>query len=286
MTYQIEKINIANFSEAKRFLESYEDFSFFLLGNLEEFGYVLNDSPNSGNFKIVRENGSIVCIFCLTLRCNLLVQSTIQEPLFELIIAECKKESMPIKGLIADWTFAAPFWKFLKTHKIIQKEDYRSKEILYSLDLTQTFPQNQYEVRSLEKSDYLNWKQLRLLDYEETKIPLNISEEQMYNLYVVKSNQKLIWGCFLHHQMVAKAEIIARSIDMGVLGGVYTIPKFRKKGIAKSLLHQLIEDLRMQHNFRKLIIFTGQHNTAARRLYESLNAQHVGYISLLFGGTS
>lgn len=283
MTYQIEKINISNLSETKRFLETYEDFAFFLLGNLEEHGYVLNDSPNSGNYRIIREKGAIICVFSLTLRGNLLVQSTINEPIFELIIAECKKESVPLKGLIADWTFAAPFWNFLKAQKIIEKEAFCSKEILYTLDLTQTFPQNQYEIRTLEKSDYLNWKQLLLQDCEETKIPLNLSEEQVYNLFVTKCNQKLIWGCFLNQQIVAKADIIARTLDMGVLGGVYTIPKYRKKGIAKSLLYQVIETLRMQHHFRKLIIFTELNNTAARRLYESLNAQHVGYTSLLFG---
>jgi predicted GNAT family acetyltransferase len=73
---------------------------------------------------------------------------------------------------------------------------------------------------------------------------------------------------------------------LGQLGGVYTLPAFRKKGFAKSLISHLMGELQSLDKVHHLIIFTGEGNKAAKRLYESLGAHFVGHYALLFGSAN
>jgi hypothetical protein len=41
-------------AEVKQFLLKHENFSLFLLGNLEAYGHKLGQSPNSVNYKVIR----------------------------------------------------------------------------------------------------------------------------------------------------------------------------------------------------------------------------------------
>jgi RimJ/RimL family protein N-acetyltransferase len=45
----------------------------------------------------------------------------------------------------------------------------------------------------------------------------------------------------------------------------------------------LLKDASLHLGLRKLILFTGEHNEAARRLYESIGFFKIGYFGLLFG---
>ena len=44
-----------------------------------------------------------------------------------------------------------------------------------------------------------------------------------------------------------------------------------------------MKDAKDLHKIRKLIIFTDETNTKARKLYESLDVHPVGYYALMFG---
>ena len=90
MKLQLEKFTDSNQEEALSFLSRYENTSVFLLGNFNEHGPNLGIHVNSGNFKLIRNEGKIVCVFCMTRRGNLLVQSELIHPTFELIIENCK----------------------------------------------------------------------------------------------------------------------------------------------------------------------------------------------------
>ena len=82
------------------------------------------------------------------------------------------------------------------------------------------------------------------------------------------------------------AEFNAKAMDLGQVGGVYTTPAHRKKGFAQSVMRQLITDAGKVHQIRKLIIFTGENNQPARRLYESLGVHPIGYYALMFGNNN
>jgi hypothetical protein len=47
-------------------------------------------------------------------------------------------------------------------------------------------------------------------------------------------------------------------------------------------MQQLLSDAKELHKIRKLIIFTGDKNFPAQKLYNSLGVSQVGYYALLF----
>lgn len=100
MHFSIEKVDPSSQEEAICFLKNHANYSLFLLGNLKAHGPVLSKAPNSANFHIIRSSQKIIAIFALTKRGNLLVQSTLHEPIFEILLQECEKEPIPITGLL------------------------------------------------------------------------------------------------------------------------------------------------------------------------------------------
>ncbi len=106
--------------------------------------------------------------------------------------------------------------------------------------------------------------------------------EILVNL-IDKCKKKIIWGYFIKDQLVSIADLNAKASDIGQLGGVYTDPNFRKKGYSKAVIHNLLLDIKKIHNIRKLVIFTGENNLPAQKLYESIGVNQVGYFVLLFG---
>lgn len=69
---------------------------------------------------------------------------------------------------------------------------------------------------------------------------------------------------FLNNKLISIAELNAKALDLGQVGGVYTTPAFRQKGYSKSVMKQLLID-------------------ANQHLYKFLGAFQVGYFALFFG---
>lgn len=284
MKLRLEKLTGSNQEDAISFLSKDENTAVFLLGNLNEYGPNLGLHVNSGNFKLIRKEDDIICVFCLTRRGNLLVQSELIQPTFELIVAGCKEESNWIRGVIGDWKFAKDFWQYLKDQEIIKKETFSSKEINYALLLDDWQCSATKEARYLKAEDFQQWKALRLDYLLEQKLPHDLSEEEMHRQFLEKCNQMMIWGLFIESQLISIAELNAKTSSIATVGGVYTVPKWRMKGFAKELMKQLIFDCKNKLFLRKLIIFTGEDkNKPAQKLYESLGCQRTGYMALFFG---
>ncbi len=281
--FSVESVNENTQKEMIAFLKHHENYSLFLLANFEKFGATRSEQPYSGNFKLIRSLGEIVSVFCLSKKGSLFIQSIVHEPVFEIVLASCLKELLPLTGLVGDWNFCHLFWKFLKHKGIIQKETFASKEILYAVDLSNLSHHPQTNVRSLLEDDHKQWMPLRLDYLRETGFPNNLSEEQLLEIFIDKCKRKIIWGYFIKDQLLSVADLNAKASDVGQLGGVYTDPNFRKKGYSKAVIHKLLWDIKTLHNIRKLVIFTGEKNFSAQKLYESFSAIQVGHFALLFG---
>ncbi|MDP1836442.1 MAG: GNAT family N-acetyltransferase [Chlamydiales bacterium] len=277
----VEKITAANQEEATSFLLRYEDTAVFLLGNLAEHGPRLCSHVNSGNFKLIRQNDKVVSVFCLTRRGNLLIQSSLTHSIFEYVIASCKEEPNVIRGGIGEWDVAKEFWLYLKNHEIIKKDNFHSKQINYALNLDNLPSHASKDVRFLEASDYPTWKALRINYMFEQELPNDLSDEEMYDQFVGKCERLMIWGLFVDCQPVSVAELNAKTNSIATVGGVYTSPKFRRKGLAKTLMKGLIFDCQTKLCLHKLIIITGENeNEPAQKLYESLGCYRAGYMAL------
>lgn len=281
--FSLEKVSTDTQEEMMAFLKRHENYSLFLMGNFENYGATLTESPYSGNFKLIRSSNEIVCVFCLTKKGSLLIQSVIHEPIFELVLDSCLQESIPITGVVGDWDFCHLFWKFLKQKALIKNETFISKEILYTLNLSDTsYPLNP-DVRILTADDYNQWKPLRLAYLQEEGFPNDLDDDQLLKLFLEKCSKRIIWGCFLMDQLVSMADLNAKASDLGQLGGVYTDPNFRKQGYSKAVIYKMLSDIKKIHSIRKLIIFTGENNLPAQKLYASIGVKQVGHFALLFG---
>lgn len=274
----------SNQADALAYLTSHEDTAVFLLGNLHEHGFALGTHVNSGNFKLLRSGKDILGVFCLTRRGNLLVQSDSYEPVFSLILEHCNRQTIPLRGIIGDWKFANAFWGYLLDQKIIAKEVYHSKEINYSLVLDPRICHGDPKARLLRPEDYALWLPLRKQYLIEQQLPQDISEEEMRAEYLGRCQQSMIWGLFVEDALISIANLNAKTPRLATVGGVFTLPAWRRRGLGKALMEQLIYDCKHILSLHKLIIFTGEkENKPAQKLYESLGCQKVGYMGLLLG---
>lgn len=283
MQYSVETVTQSSQYEMLNFLKGHENYTLFLLGNFENYGAILTEAPYSGNFKLIRAQGQVIGVFCLTRKGNLLIETILQEPIFDIVLDACHQESMPLKGVVGNWDFCGPFWEYLKAKKIIQKEVFTSKEILYSIDLDKHDFLPQPHVRLLTKADYIQWKPLRLDYLIEEGFPNDLTDKQLLDLFLDKTKKKITWGLFLNNILVSIADLNAKALDLGQVGGVYTMPNFRQRGYSKSVMQQLLLDAKELHKIRKVIIFTGDKNFPAQKLYNSLGVSQIGYFALLFG---
>lgn len=234
MFYTVETVNQSSQHAMLNFLKEHENYTLFLLGNFENYGALLTDAPYSGNFKLIRSKGQVVGVFCLTRKGNLLIETVLQESIFDIVFDACHQESMPLKGVVGNWNFCKPFWEYLKAKKIIQKEVFTSKEILYKINLyKQDFLPQPY-VRLLTEADYIQWKPLRLDYLVEEGVPNDLTDQQLMDQFLEKAKKKIIWGLFVNNTLVSIADLNAKALDLGQVGGVYTAPGFRQKGYSKS----------------------------------------------------
>jgi ribosomal protein S18 acetylase RimI-like enzyme len=283
-SFTIEQVTERTLENTKSFLLGYEDSSMFLLGNLEAHGFTLTDAANSGNFRIVKNGERIVGVFCLTRRGNLLVQSEVADLIFEQVLSACSDDRLQIKGVLSEWDFAHKFWLCLRKKKIIQKENFMSKEVLYSLKLDGKSSRPDQKVRLLQESDFEQWKPLRLAYHVEEKIPNDLNEQQLRESYMDLVRSKTAWGYFLlGGELVSMGNLNAKAVGLGQIGGVFTTLRSRRKGFSKQTMLKLIEDSQSSHSIRKLLLFTGERNVAAQRLYQSLGFKRIGHYALLFG---
>lgn len=283
MRLYCEKVTSKSKDELIIFLKKHEEYSLFLLSNVETYGLTLSDALYSGNFKILRDEEQIIAAFCLTKKGTVLVHSIKQDtPIYDAMIEACLEEKIVISGVLGEWEFSHALWNQLKQRTIIRQETFIEREVLYTLNITQIAYLPETNVRLLHPTDFDKWVKLREAYVEELGFP-GYSIEEMRTEFLLKAAQRITWGLFLDEKLVAIADLNAHFSDLGQLGGVFTIPEFRKRGLSTRLIRHLIYDLKSFHQIRKLIIFTGEKNLAARRVYESLGINRYGYYALLFG---
>ena len=179
MSLVVERVAASNRNEAIAFLSKYEASSIFLLGNLNEHGPNLGSHPNSGNFKLVRQMGKVVAVFCLAHRGVILAESELGAPVFRMIASSCLKEKIPIRALIGDWRFSAPFWQYLKEQKIIKKELRCSKEVNYTLPIDQWKGKGMEGARNLEMKNFSEWRRLQREYAIEESVPQDLNEVEI-----------------------------------------------------------------------------------------------------------
>jgi RimJ/RimL family protein N-acetyltransferase len=281
----IRHVTDSDLDRVRAFLESHVDTSLFLLSTLAALGPRLGHHLNSGNFRKIEADGEIVAVFCLTRRGNLLVQAGGRIDLAEQIFEACESEPIEVRGVVGEWPMAQAVWKLLRADPRFETS-HNLKDVLYRLmlkDMVGPMPACA-NVRLLGAADFAQWERLNTAYFAELSLPLQATLEQRRNDFIMRVRSGLWWGAFDDsYELVSIAALNATYGSLGQVGGVYTRPADRRKGLSYAVMQLLITDCRHRLGFEKLVLFTGEDNASARRLYESLGFEAAGAFGLLLG---
>jgi predicted GNAT family acetyltransferase len=281
MSAHVRAVDESNRAVACAFLEQHADTSMFLLGNLDVNGPRIGPALNSGNFKMI-ENGSRVCaVFCLTRRTAILAEAGGRAEFAQTIVDACREESMPIGGVMGEWRLAEAIWSILESAPGF-REVFASKEILQALDLSHVTRPNPYShVRHLAADDFEQWDGLNAGFCAEVGIPLHGTPDEREKVFHRSAELRRWWGYFEDDHLVAMACLNAVYKRLGQVGGVYTVPARRGFGFSRATMNALLADSVQVHGLERLILFTGEHNEAARHIYKTLGFSTIGDFALL-----
>jgi len=280
--YQILPAQPHDRAAIQEFLREHQDFTLFLRSNLQQHGLRLSSEPNSGNYKCIWQNDQIVGVFALFRRGTLIVQAPNDEQLFAPILASTLEEPVELGGVVGDWRFCGPFWSYLRRQGVVQEEGFVSKEVLYRANLDQCHFSVDPRFTVLRAEHFDQWFAHRKRYVEEMGLPSRLSQEEVYDDYLRKSEAGVIWAMMEGQKILSMAELNAHVEEAGQLGGVFTPKPLRGQGYAKVLCQQILRSCREQLGMQTLIIFTGETNTSAQKVYEALGVQRRGFFALLF----
>lgn len=272
-----------NLEEVQSFLNRFEESAQILINNLRDYGPSLTDHHNSGNFKIVQNKSEITSVFCLTRRGNLIAQSSSDST--DEILTACKGEEIPLKGFIGPWNVMRPLVEALLQTDPSFKITYESKEIQYAYDLKTSDSKLTHhpQVRLLNKSDFAQWLEFGDAYMHELSLPNELSKEHRRNEFVIQVTNKVWWGLFHGDELISRAGLNSKSKNMGQVGGVFTPKKFRQRGYAKSVMYHLLKDCMQIHGHKKNVLFTGEEDIPAQKLYEAVGYSRIGHFAMAFG---
>lgn len=270
--------------QAYALLNKYRETSMFLLSNIKAYGTKLTKDTYSGDFKLLVKAGEVVGVFVLTKIGNLLIQTDRARDHSSIIIDECLKGALSLKGVVGELELAKPLWDCAKKHLPNLHEKFNKKEILFQIDLNNLSDRrSQHEVRYLQSSDYQVWSLLNKGYLQEGNLDQREDEVARYNRFLKDVENSYWYGLFIDGQLISIACCVSNIDDIGWIGGVYTNPKMRNQGLAKELIYNLLLDGRVNKNLSKDILFTGENNYVAIRIYEGLGFKRIGYFGLFFG---
>ena len=260
-------------ARALAFLQERYASSLFLLSNFAGFGPSLGENPNSGNFRVVLDGERVVAVFVLTRRGNLLVSGEAHP----LILADAREDGLPIRGVIGGWEIASAVWAELGSETC----SFSSREHLYQLGGLPPAGSDPH-VRFLTCADYPAWRPFRRAYLAEEGLSNDLPEDQLREGFEKYARAREHWGYFEGDRLVSIASLNAVAMGIGQVGGVYTEPSRRGKGLSSATMLQMLRDCGSVHSLEKMLLFTGEKNFAAQKVYERLGFQRIGWFGLFF----
>ena len=92
-----------------------------------------------------------------------------------------------------------------------------------------------------------------------------------------------MWGLFSDDHLLSTADYNARSGAVAQVGGVFTQPLYRRRGLSRAVIKTLIVDSVKRHSIDLLILFTREDDRGPRKLYKSFGFEPIGSYGLLLG---
>ena len=281
---EVADVDADTLPAARACLERYPETSLFMLSNIRAFGLRLGDSLYSGNLKMLRVDGTVRGVFCLTRGGSLLAQTAGERAFAPDVLRASREEGIPIRGVLGEWTITKALWDSLCRDGLTPT--FESKEIMYRVDLRGPLPEvreGAAAVRLLTPPDHPQWETLTAAFLREVGLPLQGTEDQRRSAFMRSVALSHWWGAFEGERLVSLVGITAMHETIAQIGGVFTVPEHRRGGLSKDVMTAVMRDAHRLQRLERLFLFTGEENVAARRMYESLGFESFGYFGLFFG---
>jgi ribosomal protein S18 acetylase RimI-like enzyme len=215
------------------------------------------------------------------------VQADGRHDLAEQIFEACETEPIEIRGVVGEWPTAEAIWTLMRADPRFETT-HALKDVLYRMmleDAPAPHLSRRILVRALEINDFVDWERLNTAYFAELSLPMQLTLEQRRADFASRVRAGHWWGAFGDdYELMSIASLNATYGSLAQIGGVYTRPAERRKGLSRAVLQLLVEECRERLGFEKLVLFTGENNASARRLYESAGFQAAGAFGLLLGG--
>jgi ribosomal protein S18 acetylase RimI-like enzyme len=266
-------------------LRRHKETSLFLLGNLEIFGPSLGESLNSGNYKCLVDGDAVRAVFALARRGNLLAQTDRAGDYSDAILDACAEEPIAIAGFVGDW----PIHEALARRHVARTPTFEmtvtARDLLFVRPLTAADGDAPADptVRFLTPDDFAQWDAGTCAFLTESGLPVQGSVDERRADFERKVAQRHWWGTWEDGTLVSMAAFNTCVDGTGQIGGVYTVPEARRRGLSKRIMETLIADSVRVHHLESLVLFTNEDNVPAQSMYRGLGFTEVGTFALIFG---
>ena len=119
----------------------------------------------------------------------------------------------------------------------------------------------------------------------ELSLPNEFSAEQLQRNFEAQAAKQVWWGMFRGQELVSRTALNSRGETIGQVGGVFTPKKYRQQGCAKAVMLHMLKDCRDLHGHTKSLLFTGETDIPAQKLYESIGYSRIGSFAIILGQT-
>ncbi|QTQ13107.1 GNAT family N-acetyltransferase [Treponema parvum] len=139
------------------------------------------------------------------------------------------------------------------------------------------------EIRRCTQADVLNLLPLETAYQEEEVLPFGRKADPVICRYMLSGRMKeqYIFAAFTKDgSAVAKAATSSLSWEWAQLGGIYTVPEYRRKGLAFAVLKSLISFL--FSNQKNCVLFVKDKNTNAYELYKKCGFKEIAAYTIAY----
>jgi RimJ/RimL family protein N-acetyltransferase len=283
MMKEIKKVDENNFGDVEKFLIKEITHSLILYGNIIKEGYELKESNIfAGNcyFFCNTDESQIYFVFSLCKNGNVLYvfDHQIETNYSNLIVNYLKENEKEIKiqGFLGDYKNGKNFEEEMKWENPRFKEKSTLYKYEYNKNIEKICCKNS---RVLNEEDFENYFCLSNDFIKEMNLP---EEEKQFQRirYQSKINENTIFGTFEDDKLVSIAELNSIVKNYCIIGRVFTLKDYRKKGLSYQNVCFLIMNTFENKKIDKFILFT-EENSNASKLYEKIGFEKIGDHCLL-----
>lgn len=280
--YLVRRLVESNFNELLSFLQHYRTTNLTILENLSGEGLINNGRPRQGDYWGVWCNEvlcGVLAHYCNNTVIMQLPDLQAGKQLTTTVLPQLQRPVGVIFGQPQQLEMVVQEWGIPDEYFAVKRQ-----EDLYELDLNHlSLPKHDGELVpiDLEHETLLqSYDWLRGYEREALNTPDNEALTAKTHTRIVHwAERHNGWLLKYNNEYVALAGLSARYQHTVLVGPVWTPPKCRGRGYAR-LVVGLILQLAHQQGAQQAILFTN--NPAARKAYEALGFNKIGYFSLAF----